>query len=271
MKKTRIYWPIGITKEMPGRTGSGELIGQSVFDYLSNIASEGTEISIGWMNRTTTLLSSNFLGMINDAQVITDILHAQENGFDAAVIGCHWDPGLYPAREAASIPVIGPLEASTMIAQTLGRKFAVLTVHDGYIPMIERSLRIYGCESRAINRNPVRKFGMTYENLLSALSGEDDLFLKEFTKVAMGCIEDGADVIIAGGQLFGPIFKKHNYTSIPGTGVPIVEVSSCGLKMAEVMVNLRRTVGLKKSEDSKSPFRTPPADVLSQAINVFGF
>ncbi|MDB5744782.1 MAG: hypothetical protein JWR68_3097 [Polaromonas sp.] len=271
MTKTRIYWPVGITREMPGRTGSGEFIGDAVMQYVRRIAAPDTEITLGWMDRTTSLLSSNFLGMLNDVQVVTDILQAQREGFDAAVIGCHWDPGLYAAREAASIPVAGPLEAATMIAQTLGRRFAVLTVHDGYIPMIERSLRLYGCDGRAIARRPVRKFGMTYENLVAALSGHDDSFLKEFTRIAMACIDDGADVIIAGGQLFGPVFQRYGYTTVPGTGVPVVEVASCGLKMAETLVTLRRTIGLVKSEHPCAPFRTPPATALAEACKTFGF
>jgi len=93
-----------------------------------------------------------------------------------------------------------------MLAQTLGRRFAVLTVHEGYVPMIERSITVYGALPRAINRNPMRNFGMTIDNAVAAATSSDDTFLREFTKVTKQCIADGADVIIAGGQLFGPIF-----------------------------------------------------------------
>ena len=266
----RIYWPFGITRDLPGRTGQGATIEAALIEYLAHIASPGTEVTLGWMEKTTTLLSSNFLGMLNDVQVIADILRAQHEGYDGAVIGCHWDPGLYGAREAASIPVAGPLEAAVMVAQTLGRRFAVLTVHDGYVPMIERSLRIYGCEGRALSRRPVRKFGMTYENLVAALSGSSDEFVNEFNRAATECIDDGADVVIAGGQLFGPVFQRFGYTTVANTGVPVVEVASCGLKMAETLIALRRTTGLSKSEHPSSPFRTPPADVVAEACRTFG-
>lgn len=267
---TKIYWPIGLTREMPGRTSQGEAIEAVLGEYARSVVAPGTSVSIGWMAKTTSLLSSHFLGMLNDAYVIGDILKAQREGFDAAMIGPHWDPGLYGAREAASIPVSGPLEAAAMVAQTLGRSFAVLTVHEGYVPMIERSLRVYGCEGRAISRRPVRRFGMSYANLETALSGASDEFLQEFTKTALECIADGADVIIAGGQLFGPIFQRHRYLQVPGTGVPVVEVAACGLKMAETLVSLRRSVGLCKSEHPNAPFRTPPAAALEQVRKDFG-
>ena len=267
---TKIYWPIGLTRDMPGRTGQGAMLETLLTEYAHTVVSPGTIVTIGWMKKTTSLLSSTFLGMLNDVYVIGDILRAQDEGYDAAIIGTHWDPGLYGAREAASIPVAGPLEAAAMVAQTLGRRFAVLTVHEGYVPMIERNLRLYGCESRAISNRPVRRFGMTYENLVESLEGKTATFLDEFTKTARECIADGADVIIAGGQLFGPIFQRHRYFEIPGTGVPVVEVSACGLKMAEMLVSLRRNVCLKKSEHPNAPFRTPAAAALKQARHDFG-
>ena len=267
---TRLFWPIGLSKDMPGRTTQGPALEPMLLDYAHSLVSPGTAVSIGWMEKTTSLLSSNFLGMVNDVYVVNDILEAQRNGFDCAMIGPHWDPGLYAAREAASIPVSGPLESAVMVAQTLGRRFAVLTVHEGYVPMIERSLRIYGAESRALACRPVRKFGMTFDNAVAAAIGSDDTFLREFTKVAMDCIADGADVIIAGGQLFGPIFQRHGYVSVPGTGVPVVEVAACGLRMAETLVALRRHVGLVKSEHPNAPFRTPPPEALERARTLFG-
>jgi allantoin racemase len=266
---TRIYWPIGLTREMPGRTGEGALLQTTLEDYAHNVVAPGTRVSIGWMQKTTSLLSSIYLGMVNDVHVIGDILKAQEQGFDAAMIGPHWDPGLYAAREAASIPVVGPLEAATMIAQTLGRRFAVLTVHEGYVPMIERNLRLYGCENRAIARRPVRRFGMSYPNLVAALKGESDEFVVAFERAARDCIEDGADVVLAGGQLFGPIFQRYGIRSV-GDGVPVVEVAACGLRLAETLVALRRSIGLHKSEHPNAPFRSPPAETLAQARREFG-
>jgi len=266
----KIYWPIGLTRDMPGRTGQGAMLERMLGEYARLVVGPGTTVTIGWMQKTTSLLSSTFLGMLNDVHVIGDILQAQRDGYDAAMIGPHWDPGLYGAREAASIPVAGPLEAAAMVAQTLGRRFAVLTVHEGYVPMIERNLRIYGCESRAIANRPVRRFGMTYENIMAALNGTSDEFLAEFTKAAKECVADGADVIIAGGQLFGPVFQRHRYFVVPGAGVPVVEVAACGLKMAETLVGLKRSIGLNKSEHPNAPFRTPPADALAQARGTFG-
>lgn len=266
----RIYWPVGLTRDMPGRTSRVDVIEGALNGFTPQIMAPGTTVTVGWMKKTTGLLASIYVGMINDVHVVSDILEAQRQGYDAAMVGPHWDPGLLAAREAASIPVTGPGESGMLVAQTLGSRFAVLTVHDGYVPMIERNIRLSGFEGRAITRRPVRRFGMTYENLVACLEGTSDEFLVEFEKAARGCIDDGADVIISGGQLFGPAFVKHQFFAIPGTGVPIVDTAACGLKLAETLVVLRRTMGLSTSQHPTAPFRTPPQDVVDRVRREFG-
>lgn len=266
----KLYWPIGLSKEMPGRTTRGDLLDETLQEYTRHVMGPDVEVKIGWLEKTTSLLSSLYLGMVNDVYVINDILKAQEEGFDGAIVGGHWDPGLYAAREAATIPVAGPGESAMMLAATLGRRFAVLTVHEGYVPIINNNIRTYGLEDRAIALQPVRKFGMTYDNFVRCLEGKDDQFLVEFEKAAHECIANGADVIIAGGQLFGPAFVKHGFHTVGNTGVPVIETTACGLKFAQTLVSLKRSMNLAKSQHVNAPFRTPPQDVLNAVRNQFG-
>jgi len=266
----RIYWAMGNTKAMPAHSDRGELYERTCGAYARSVVSPGTEVTIGWMSKAGSSYTSAYLSMLNDVHVVRDILDAQAGGYHAAMIGPHWDPGLYPAREAAGIPVAGPCESAMLVAQTLGKRFAVVTTSDGIVPFIERNIRLYGCEARAIARKPVRPFGLGFDALIGALEGDGDEFLSRFTRAAKDCIDDGADVILAGGQLFGPVFTRHGYFTIPGTGVPVVEVAACGLRMAESLVALRRAVGLAKSEQPGSPFRTPDAKEIDSVLRTFG-
>lgn len=265
----KLYWPIGLSKSMPGRTSRGDLLDQTLQEYTRHVMGPDVSVTIGWLEKTTSLLSSTYLGMVNDMYVINDILKMQEQGFDGAIVGGHWDPGLYAAREAATIPVAGPGESAMLLAGTLGRKFAMLTVMEGYVPVIENNIRTYGLESNAISRRPVRKFGMTYDNFVECLEGKSDQFLVEFEKTARECIADGADVIIAGGQLFGPAFLKHNFNTIANTGVSVIETTACGLKFAQTLVSLKRSIGLAKSQHIHARFRTPPQEILNDVRSKF--
>jgi len=81
---------------MPGRTNQGLALEVMLLDYAHSQTALGTQVSVGWMDKITSLQSSHFLGMLNDVHVIQDILQAQRDGFDAVIIRPHWDPGLFP-------------------------------------------------------------------------------------------------------------------------------------------------------------------------------
>ena len=57
--------------------------------------------------------------------------------------------------------------------------------------------------------------------------------------------------------------------AIEKTGVPVVEVSACGLKMLETLITLKRTIGLNKSEHPNAPFRTPDKSLVEAALKDF--
>ena len=74
---------------------------------------------------------------------------AEEDGFDAVMLGCASEPGLRAARNAASIPIIGPLGAALHIGGLLGRRLSILCPAQGGhrsrpLSWHEESVRLYG-------------------------------------------------------------------------------------------------------------------------------
>ena len=61
-------------------------------------------------------------------------------GWDAVVLGCFGDPGLDAFREIVSIPVVGPGEASVLLAASLGHRFSIVTISDSVVRAIERQV-----------------------------------------------------------------------------------------------------------------------------------
>src|SRR5689334_15946338 len=68
----------------------------------------------------------------------------RDGSFDAAIVACFGDPGLYAAREVTEAPVVGIAEASFALAMTLGHRFAVLSTVDRATPGTLDLLRHYG-------------------------------------------------------------------------------------------------------------------------------
>ena len=56
---------------------------------------------------------------------------------DAVVIDCMGDPALGAAREATSIPVLGPAQTSMHLAALLAHSFSIVTVLDSVVPLLE--------------------------------------------------------------------------------------------------------------------------------------
>src|SRR5258708_10605425 len=100
-----------------------------------------------------------------EVEVLKAVLAAEREGFDAVVIGCCYDPALTQARELVSIPVIGPLEASVLLARPFGHRFSVLTDHRKAVPELEDRVRLYGLEA---NCRPVRAIDWYVADMIGA-------------------------------------------------------------------------------------------------------
>jgi allantoin racemase len=205
---------------------------------------------------------------LREAPIISGCIKAQEEGFDAVVIGCALDPGLHQARGLLDIPVVGPGESAFLIAQMLGRKIGIVTPADAVIAATEEMVRFLGFEDRTIKYRPVRHFDIAF-GLFDAFKGKPERLIDDFEPVAKELIRDGADVIINACALSGPAFSLCNYVEVREDNVPVVDGVAAALKLAEGLADLKKSLGLKKSNLSTGLYRTPPDDVRGQACNCY--
>ncbi len=251
-------------------SGSPELdpLWEALRSYFKKIARPDVEVTMRHLPVSANFVRSLYTELLNNIQVVEGAIWAEKEGYDAVVLGCWADP-LWEAREVVSIPVVGIGEAAMLLSTMLGQKFAIITVAPGVIPTIEIDLKLYGLESRAIV-NPVRALDPPSDTqlLVESVTNPFKELIPRFEKVARECIADGAEVIVVGCGYYGPILSLHGYHQIEGTGVPVVDCSAAGLKMAESLADLQRTIGL-----SKSPalyYRKVPAEVLDRVRQVHG-
>ena len=241
---------------------------QALEDYFPKVARPDTEVVLRHIAVSGNFVRSLYTELLNNRAVVENTLQGEQDGFDAVVLGCWADP-LWEAREAVDIPVVGIGEAAMLLATTLGYKFAVITVAPGVIPTIEVDLRLYGLEDRAIYR-PVRTLDppSDLELLVESVTDPHRRLIPNFERVARQCIQEGAEVIVVGCGYYGPILTLHGYSEIPGTGVPVVDCSAAGLKLAESLVDLHQGIGLHKS--TALYFRSPPAETVERVRRVHG-
>lgn len=257
----KIWWqdilPTADRSIVGGDMNVQKTIENKLLESARQAAREDTVIDVHHVKYSSYAFNASYLEMLNSVWIIDGIIEAEQKGYDAAIIGCGNDPGLQEARQAVDIPVIGPTEAAMLLACALGSKFSVITVMEEFIPVCERNIRNYGLGTRTAG--PVKVYQMG-ENPFKALFDMVEIpgsINPQFENLCRECIHDGAEVIIPACASLSPATSLLGYKTVPDTGVPVIDITQAAVKLAETLVDLKRNVGLGKSQ--KNTYKSIPS------------
>lgn len=117
--------------------------------------------------------------------------HEVSQAFDAVLIGCFGDPGLFALRECSPVPVTGLAEASFIEAARQG-PFAVVTGGDRWKPMLQRLAQSLGFGAELVHIETVTPTG-------AALRADPPLALQVMGEACAVAQRSGARSVIVGG------------------------------------------------------------------------
>lgn len=265
--RMRIAWHVTLTRDSGGRMDDAERLWTAMTRYAGKIARPSTDVELRFLGKAATgleySLQSPLLSMVNGTILVQDIRACVADGFDAVLIAAAGEPALDEARAAVDIPVAGSLESALALSQCLGRRVGIVTISPSYTKVVERNIARYRLTDRLIERDPIRHFAMSWDNVARALAGDPEPLVTPFDEVARGLVDDGAEAILMGGQIFGALIDPLGYDL---GDVPIVDCGTAGVKMLETLVDLGRTVGLRVTGAPSSDFRRVPAGDVSLAF-----
>lgn len=183
--------------------------------------------------------------------VLRTIKEAENDNYDAAVIGCFYDPGLCAARQISeNIVVTAPLEATVLIATTLGYKFSIIATHDVSIPIIMDSINNYGLKDKVAS---IKSLDMGVHDLLK---DEEEIMENMKLKAKEAVEKDLAEVII-----LGCTFQSEYYKEIQDyIKVPVLDPVIVSFKYAEFLVELKKKFGWIHSK--KNNYMSPPVSEM---------
>lgn len=192
-----------------------------------------------------------------NALIASDVIRAtqkaSQEGFDALIIGCFYDPFLFDAREiSGDMIVVGPCHSSIEIALKLANKFSVIIGQKKWEHEMHHTVKSYGYEHqlasfRNVDMN-VREFQQDHNITASKLMAASE----------KAVYEDYAESIILGCTLeFG--FYKEIQSKL---NIPVIDPSIAALKQAEQMAYLKNTYDWKPSRKWSS--QPPPEDDILQ-------
>ena len=95
--------------------------------FLNSVVSPGTEVEVCNISLPPELAGPMLPPVpLYMNEIIAEVLKAEKDGCDAAIIGCCSDPALPEAQRAVNIPVIGPLQAAAAVAASRGLRLGIL-------------------------------------------------------------------------------------------------------------------------------------------------
>ena len=244
----------------------------SIRKHAKKVTRPDTEVTQWYVDKYSGSLQNLYLATVNSMPLVDRIIRAEEEGYDAVVVGCHGDGGVQIARSVVHIPVIGPCEASLTMGHFIGEKFAMITIREQYLRLLEYNIRLYGFEDRFIKNRPLRWLERWFwDDMMDAHRGKPERLIELFEKTALECVKDGADTILVPGFPFGAALTMAGYTQVADTGVPIVDGAAAAYKLAEALADLRRSIGLTRTNAQSSQYQQLPREFVDRARREFGF
>lgn len=131
---------------------------------------------------------------------LRNALYAEQNGYDAVVIGHFQEPCLFEITSTVGIPVVGLGEAALRHACTIGQRIGLVTIDDVFVPWHEDQVRRQGIADRVVG---IRSLETAPGDFMAAMRPGPDRtrLLARLEEAVAPLLERGADVLVPAGAL----------------------------------------------------------------------
>jgi Asp/Glu/hydantoin racemase len=247
----RIWWQSFVDLEQ------NEAYRERLVAYLREIAEPGTDVVAAGIS--PPVRGFGRLAELRCAAVAVDnALEAAGQGYDAFAFGHFQDSGLYEARSAVDIPVVGLGESTLHWAAQLGRNLALVSIDPVFDRFHLEQADRYGLGSRVTN---VTGMGAVVEDFDAAFAGDTGAhatLLDRLRQLVEPLVERGADVVVPAGALPALLLAGERGFSV--RGAPVVNSVAVALKQTETAVRLRELTGIGPSRGPS--FAAAPSEAV---------
>lgn len=188
-------------------------------------ASPGTEI-LARTPRWGPESAEGWLDSFLSAAAVLDLLHAEAEPFDAAVLAGFGEHGREGARELLDVPVVDITEAGAHLACLLGRRYGVVTTLERTRGQIEDSLHTAGLAAHCM---AIEGTGLGVLELADA-----DRAASAFVSAARRARDAGAEVLVLGCAGMTGLHARI----AAELSVPVVDGVAAAVRLAESLVAL---------------------------------
>lgn len=256
-KKTFRIWAQGATHQTAHGNYLGELLPhmQSCLDPDFELTFHTIEPPVTTVHALTEFRFSR--------EVIRGAIEAEKTGCDIFFMNHFQDVGLYEARSAVSIPVLGLGETTLLHSCMLGRKLGLLAINPAFIPAHADQVTRYGLQNRVVG---IRAINANISDYMEAFKSpaKKAALAEVFNREARRLMDDGADVIVPTGGIPMMLFANDNGANIDGA--PIVNGVTILVKAAEMALKLKMRGGIGCSRVVHSGYALPSPQALQEFL-----
>ena len=255
-KRCRI-WAQGATDQVGHRNYLGQLL-----PHIKACTDPDFEVDFKTMTPSVTTVHA-LSEFRFSREVIRGAIQAEREGYDVFFMNHFQDVGLYEARAAVKIPVLGLGEATLLHACTMGRKLGLLAINPAFIPAHSGQVYRYGLQQRIAGIRAMEANISDYMEAFASPAKKSEL-QDIFEREARRLIDGGADVIVPTGGIPMMLFGKEPNAHIDGA--PIVNGVTVVIKAAEMAVKLKHLGISVASRIPQSGFALPSAQTLEEFL-----
>ncbi len=203
-------------------------------EFLEKHAFPGTQVVVRSLREGPESIESEYDRDRVAHLVVEEVVRAEKEGFDAAMINCFDDPGLHAARERVRMLVLGIGETSITTALLLGHRIAIISTGRNARALYHKKALELGILDRVAYTSGIELGVLEMrENL--------DLLKNQVLAEARKAIDEyGAEVIVLGCGGFIGLTKELE----EALGVPVIDPSLTTFKVAEALAS----IGLRHSK-----------------------
>jgi Asp/Glu/hydantoin racemase len=232
--------------------------------HLAAVCAPGTQVDIhGVAPGTYTpdatpadIARHAYLMSLEVHQILDNARRAEREGYDAVAIAILQNPGLREARTIVDIPVAGYGEAAMHVACMLGRRFAAVAFNGDLAAVWEAEVTLAGLTDRSAGWSDM---DISYADVVAAFDRPGPV-VDAFRRAAGAALDRGADVLIPGQTILAEVLWQNRVWSVDDA--PVVDAVGTTIKVAELLVELRRISGVTAAR--RGYYGSKPPEALVQ-------
>jgi allantoin racemase len=176
-------------------------------------------------------------------EFIAALMRAEDQGFDAFVLGSYSEPCLPELRSLARIPIVSISEATFLTAMTLAPKVGIITLSKLVLPHIEKSLALHKIDRRMTGLTLVDEW--MEEETLDQQFLKPQAYLEKVREACRAAALEGAQLVVPAEGLVALISATNGLSEVDG--VPLLDSIATTLLFAEFQAKLFARAAAKHS------------------------